>query len=262
MDNFQVIILALLQGITEFLPISSSAHLILPSAILGWPDQGLVFDVAVHLGTLLAVIYYFRATLIQMTCASVKGLITHQMNSGSAQLCKLIVATLPAVVVGFLVNRYLSDALRGTSVIAIATIVFGLLLWFADNKAGTKTTVTVKMALIIGLFQCLALIPGTSRSGITMTAALLLGLNRSVSAEFSFLLSIPLIMAASCLKGIELLQIGAAVDWNMLLIAIGVAFLSALTCIYFFLSWIQTIGFKPFVIYRLLLGGYLLWLIM
>ncbi|MCY4046223.1 MAG: undecaprenyl-diphosphate phosphatase [Cellvibrionales bacterium] len=260
MEPLNVLILAIIQGITEFLPISSSAHLILPSKLFGLTDQGLLFDVAVHFGTLLAVMLYFRQKIGAMIC-SVLGQAKGQPLDADGRLAwQIVLATMPAVIVGFIVNLYFEEALRQVWIIAVTTIVFGLLLWWADSNARSDKTITLKIALLIGLAQCLALIPGVSRSGITMTMALLLGVNRHTGAEFSFLLSIPLILAATLLKLIDCLNL-PSVDWSMLALGVAASAISAYLCIHWFLAFIEKIGFLPFVIYRLLLGALLLFLI-
>ncbi len=265
MTLFEIIILAIIQGITEFLPISSSAHLLLPSIILGWKEQGLAFDVAVHLGSLTAVIIYFRHDLISMTRAWFGQMFTGQASEASRLAWWLIWATLPAVFMGYFGKSLVELYARSGLVIAITTIGFGLLLWWAD-RAAKQTLVLSKLgwkkAVFIGLFQVLALIPGTSRSGITITAGLLLGLDREAAARFSFLLSIPVILGASILLFMELLGSPADVDWTMLSVGAALSFVSAYTCIYLFLSWINRIGMLPFVIYRLVLGFFLLLLLL
>lgn len=264
MDWLQVLVLSVIQGVTEFLPISSSAHLILPAQLLGWVDQGLAFDVAVHFGSLMAIVFYFRHDLRQLAQALFASKLGRDYDAGDARLAHLVIyATLPAVAVGLVVNGY-SDYLRSTLLIATTTIVFGILLAVADRKPGHAglPALTLGQALIIGVMQCLALIPGTSRSGITMTAGLLLGLSREASARFSFLLSVPLIAAASLLKSIELVLADEPVALAMLLAGVGLSAVSAYACIRLFLQLIERIGFMPFVIYRLLLGGTLLWFVL
>ncbi|NRB37514.1 MAG: undecaprenyl-diphosphate phosphatase [Pseudomonadales bacterium] len=256
MDIFEIIILALIQGVTEFLPISSSAHLILPSQVLGWQDQGLAFDVAVHVGSLVAVMAYFRKDIIQLLLAWCNHVGKQQKTAESDLAWCVILATIPAVVFGLLVDMFFEDDLRQLWVIATTTIVFGLLLAVADRRGGLNkgTEITFKIALIIGLFQAIALIPGTSRSGITMTAALFLGLNRETSARFSFLLSIPLILAAGLLKTLELIQSDVPVAWMDIFLGAAFSAVAAYACITLFLAWINRIGFMPFVVYRLILG--------
>ncbi|OPX56650.1 undecaprenyl-diphosphatase [Oceanospirillum multiglobuliferum] len=265
MDWFQVVVLALVQGLTEFLPISSSAHLILPSQVLGWPDQGLAFDVAVHVGTLLAVMLYFQRDLRLMITAWFASVFKGKHSSDSRLAWAVIIATIPAAVAGLVLNDFIEANLRSALVIAISTLIFGVLLWWADSSARKErdeSNINVRDAIVIGLSQALALIPGTSRSGITMTAALMLGLTRQAAARFSFLLSIPLILAAGLLKGLELYQVGSESQISHTLVGGAIAFLAALACIHFFLKLLDRIGMLPFVIYRLLLGAILLYLVL
>ncbi|WP_218312938.1 undecaprenyl-diphosphate phosphatase [Alteromonas antoniana] len=264
MTLFEIIILAIIQGITEFLPISSSGHLLLPAELLGWKSQGLAFDVAVHVGSLLAVMIYFRQEIGRMTVAWVSQGFTRNQSVDSKLAWWVIIATIPAVVIGFLMKDWIEMNARTALVIAATTILFGLLLWYADATAKRHRqldTLTWKQALIIGLAQVLALIPGTSRSGITMTAGLMLGLDRESTARFSFLLSIPVILGAGTLATLDLISAGDGVDWTALLYGAAFSFVSAYLCIYLFLSWISRIGMLPFVIYRLLLGAILLWFV-
>lgn len=261
MDWFEVTFLALLQGLTEFLPVSSSGHLILPAQLFGWADQGLAFDVAVHVGTLLAVMLYFHQDIREMTQAWFASVFKRHHNQQSLMAWGVIFATLPACFFGFLLNDFIEQRLRSTLVIAATTLIFGLLLWWADAKGRRnrdEDAFTLRDALWIGLAQALALIPGTSRSGITITAALMLGLTRQTAARFSFLLSIPLILAAGLFKGAELYQTGTEAQISHTLIGGLIAFGAALACIHLFLKLLDRVGMLPFVIYRLLLGAVLL----
>lgn len=261
MDWFQVTFLALVQGLTEFLPVSSSAHLILPAQIFGWADQGLAFDVAVHVGTLLAVMLYFYKDIRKMLLAWLASVFKRQHSQDSFMAWSVILATIPAGLAGILLNDFIEGNLRSSLVIAITTLVFGALLWWADVKGRRnrgEDDFTMKDAIFIGLAQALALVPGTSRSGITITAALMLGLTRQAAARFSFLLSIPLIMAAGLLKGAELYQTGTEAQISHTLIGGAIAFGAALACIHLFLRLLDRIGMLPFVIYRLFLGVILL----
>lgn len=258
-DFIRTTFLALIQGLTEFLPISSSAHLILPSALLGWDDQGLAFDVAVHLGTLSAVMIYFHREVARILRDCTLQLLTGRKTADSRLGWLLLLATLPVIVVGFLVKDYVDAYLRATVVIAAATVFFGLLLWWADRHSDGKRHLDAmdwKTACIIGLAQVLALVPGTSRSGITMTAALFCGLDRHSSSRFSFLLSIPVITGAGLLLVLDLLEAPAA-NWGQIGYGTLVAGITAFVCIHYFLQAINRLGFMPFVIYRLLLGGIL-----
>lgn len=256
-------VIALVQGITEFLPISSSGHLILLPALTGRADQGLLIDVAVHVGTLGAVLVYLWRDIGRM----LKGLwraVRGRSDPGLTLTLQLVVATLPLVGAGYALSRYGGDLLRSAEVVAWSTLGFGLLLWLAD-----RTGMTIKRiehmgygaALFIGLSQVLALIPGTSRSGITMTAARLLGYERAEAARFSMLLAIPAIIAAGSLTGFDLYEAG---DMQLTLdaaIAAGLAFIAALIAIVSMMSWLRRASFLPFVIYRILLGvGLLYWI--
>jgi len=257
MEIAHIVILAIVQGLTEFLPISSSAHLILVPLILQWPDQGLVFDVAVHLGSLLAVLIYFRREVIAMAIAWGKNLTGGASSNDSRLAWWLILGTIPAVIAGLIFKDIIEIELRSPWVIAIATIFFALLLWVADlykPKIRNESQLKWSDVLTIGCFQALALIPGTSRSGITMTAGLLLGLTRQAAARFSFLLSIPIIFASAGLQIYELLQTSQSIDWFALLLSVALSALSAGICIHLFLGLIEKIGMLPFVIYRMLLG--------
>ena len=261
---WQALILAVVQGLTEFLPISSSAHLILPTLLLGWPDQGLAFDVAVHLGTLLAVLGYFRRDLAQLVSAGWTGIKTRQMNPALGEIACLALASVPALLAGLLLGDR-ADALRTLPVLAATSIVFAVLLACADHRRAAPRAaarVSWRVALFIGVAQAFALIPGTSRSGVTITAALLAGLPRAAAARFSFLLSIPIIAGAAALKTGEWLAAGAAVSAALLALAIAAAALTAYACIAVFLAWVERVGMLPFVVYRLLLGTLLfaLWL--
>lgn len=262
METAHIIILALIQGITEFLPISSSGHLILPSGLLGWPEQGLAFDVAVHVGTLLAVVGYFRRDVINMTSAWCTSVSKQQHSDDSRIAWFVILATIPAGLAGLLFGDLIEAHLRTTLVIAITTIVFGLVLGWSDRSAIVKnkniTQLTFKIVCIIGIAQAIALIPGTSRSGITISAALLCGLQRDDAARFSFLMSIPIIVLSGGYKGLQLLDVGG-VNWTEMALGASVAAVSAYLCIHYFLKFINNIGMTVFVVYRLLLGGFLLY---
>lgn len=257
-----ILLLAILQGLTEFLPISSSGHLILVPALLGWTDQGLAFDVAVHLGTLLAVLVYLRAELLRMTLAWFRGFGTRSWDADGRLAWWVLIGTIPVGLAGLLFKDLIETHLRAPLLIAATTAGFGILLWAAD-RLGTRDrdehALTLHPVLLIGIAQALALIPGTSRSGITMTAALMLGLDRAAAARFSFLLSIPVIVLAGGLETLDLIATPGAVDWQVLAIATGAAALAAFTTIHLFMAWIGRTGMAPFAIYRVGLGVYLAW---
>lgn len=257
MDFIQLLILAAVQGLTEFLPISSSGHLILMPHLFGFADQGLALDVAVHLGSLLAVVTYFQRDIARLTLAWGQSIRQRQQTADSRLAWYIIIATIPVMLAGVLLKGLAENEFRAPWVIASATIGFGLLLAWADWR-GKRTrqidALNLKHALIIGCAQILALIPGTSRSGITMTAGLMLGMTREAAARFSFLLSIPAILAASLLVLADLAQTTEPVAWWDLLIGLVLSAITAYACIHFFLRFIEKIGMWPFVIYRLLLG--------
>lgn len=257
MSYFEAFILALIQGFTEFLPISSSAHLILPSAILGWEDQGLAFDVAVHVGTLAAVIIYFRNEVVTLLSAFLASIFKGERSKEAKLAWMIVIATIPACFFGLLMKDVIELYLRSAWVIASTTIIFGLLLWYVDkhsSHAKDEYQVDRKKAVFIGIAQAIAMIPGASRSGITITAALYLGFTREAAARFSFLMSIPIILLAGGYLGLKLVSSEAAVDLSMLLTGIITSFISAYLCIHIFLKLISRMGMTPFVIYRLILG--------
>lgn len=261
MDLIQVFLLAILQGLTEFLPISSSAHLILLPVITGWQDQGLAFDVAVHVGTLSAVMFYFRKELKVMGRDWGCSVIQRRKVGDSTLAWAVLFGTIPLGIAGLCFHGYIEVNVRSPAVIAWATIVFGLTLWWADARGKRNRDehgLNWKDILVIGCAQAIALIPGTSRSGITMTAALMMGLSREASARFSFLLSIPAILLAGGLKGLELIQSDLGVDWLAILLGILLSAVTAYLCIHYFLKLLERIGMLPFVVYRLILGVVLL----
>ena len=262
---WQSFLLAVVQGLTEFLPISSSAHLVLPSLVLGWKDQGLAFDVAVHVGTLSAVVFYYRQDLVRMAVSWTRSLTGAVATEESRLVWYLVLATLPALAVGLAGEEFIESELRSLSVIATTTLVFGILLGIADRQVGTVGTgrsLTLAMALMIGLAQALAPIPGVSRSGVTITAALLLGMDRQSAARFSFLLSIPVITGAGSLEVWELARTSSPVDWLTLGVGALVSGVTAYLTIAIFLRLLDRIGLMPFVYYRIVLALVLygLWL--
>lgn len=254
MEILHNIVLAIVQGLTEFLPISSSAHLIIIPELFGWEQHSLDFDIALHVGTLTAAIYYFKDKL------------KYLINPFHPLTIKLIIATIPVCIVGFLTKPYIELYLRGPIIIAITTIVFGLLLGYAQYKEQDKLhdfkEINFFYAFIIGLAQCLALIPGTSRSGITIAAALLIGVGRKTSAEFSFLLSMPVIFLGGALLSLDMLQNPALVDINLYSYLYGftISAIVAMLSMYTFINIVERVGMMPFVIYRLILGVFLLYI--
>ncbi len=258
MDIFQAIVLAIVQGISEFLPISSSAHLILVPKLFGWADQGLAFDVAVHVGTLVAVAAFLKKEIQQVVPAWFSGWRRFKWDA-SGQLGWLIVlATIPLGIFGLLFKDIVETDLRSALVIAASTLFFGLLLGWAD-RGGEKNqkkieSLSWKQTLIVGFAQALALIPGTSRSGITMTALLALGFSRVSAARFSFLMAMPAIALPGLLKGAELASSAVAIDWSILILGAGLSAIIAFACMHWFMRFVERVGMIPFVIYRILLA--------
>ena len=261
MDITQTITLALIQGLTEFLPVSSSAHLVILPKFLDWSDQGLAFDVVLHFATLCAIIFYYRSSLLSLTKDFYDSIATRKTQRESMLAWGIVLGTIPVGIVGLLFRESIELNLRSYQVVAFATIFFGLLLGFSDwlHRTFQKSREYIRGSdiLIVGCFQALALIPGTSRSGITITAALLIGLSRALSIKYAFLLSIPVIALATLLKTFDLVKDPSQVDWNLLFIGFVVALITSYFTIVFFIRLVEKIGFIPFVIYRILLGGLL-----
>lgn len=259
MDIIEAVVLALLQGLTEFLPISSSAHLILMPVLTNWEDQGLAFDVAVHVGTLTAVVAYYRKDLVAITGAWFSSLTGKPSTENSRLAWYVILGTIPVGLVGISLPSEVNEFFRSPLVIAAATIVFALLLWWSEKTAKERRTeIILKDALIVGLFQALALIPGTSRSGITITAGLITGLQREQAARFSFLLSIPTIALAGMLVTLDLINSSEPVQWEFMAIGALVSAVVAYLTIGWFLRLLDKVGVIPFVWYRLFLGFFLI----
>lgn len=252
-----VVLLAIVQGVTEFLPVSSSAHLLLPSQLFGLPDQGLLFDTSVHGGTLIGVIGYFRGDIREM----LRACLGYDSADSNQRLLAgyLLVASIPVLSVGFLFADHIATQFRTLPIIAGTTVFFALPLWWAARTQGTGTALTARVVLLTGLAQVLALVPGVSRSGITITAGLWLGLSAVSASRLAFLLAIPVITAAF---GYGLWQLVFLDEPRQLLQAAVAALLAALfsyLTIAFFLRVIARVGIVPFVIYRLALGMILLY---
>jgi undecaprenyl-diphosphatase len=263
MDWLQVVILSVLQGLTEFLPISSSAHLILVPTLTGWPDQGLAFDVALHIGSLTAVVIYFRRDLAGMARSWTRSLTTRQLDADARLAWAVLLGTIPVGLAGLATKDIVETHLRSPVMLAIGLIAFGLLLSWADwRHRGSRSEHQINWCdvAVIGCAQAVALFPGTSRSGITITAALLCGMSREGAARFSFLLSIPVIVLAGGLEIRGLLKTPEPVDWAAVWVGAILSGISAYLCIHYFLAFIKRIGMQPFVAYRLVLGVVLLWI--
>ena len=257
MSLLHILTLGLLQGITEFLPISSSAHLILAPLLGEWRDQGLAFDIAVHVGTLSAVVLYFRAQLTRMTIDWLRSVSARRQVGDSRLAWAVLLGTIPVGLAGLAFKSIIENELRAAAVIAIASIGFGLLLGWADisgKRERDEHSLSWRDIAIIGCAQALALVPGTSRSGITITAGLMLGLTRHAAARFSFLLSIPVIALSGLLALYDLHRSGIGLEWNELIGGALISGVSAYLCIHYFLRLLDRIGMWPFVVYRVLLG--------
>jgi undecaprenyl-diphosphatase len=262
----QAVVLGIVQGLTEFLPVSSSGHLILVPTLFGWTDQGLSYDTVLHLGTLLAVLWFFRQSLIQL----VKELFSKQpaqVEAARTLLIQLVVCSLPALVLGFILNDWIENVSRKPWLVVIDLAFWGLVLWRADyvskdRVAGAEESPTAlprilwSQALMIAIAQPIALLPGSSRSGITMTAGLFMGLSRSAAARFSFLLSIPVTAAAGGYGLLKWITQGAdtTTPSSMLVIGFIAALLSGVFAIRFLLSYVSHRRFTPFIVYRLVLA--------
>ena len=260
-EYVQALWLAVLQGLTEFLPISSSGHLVLLPHLSGWRDQGLGFDVAVHVGTLLAAVFYFRTEVRKILSDWVGSLVGRPATPHSQLAWAILIATAITGVAGVWFEDTLERALRAPLPVAFATLGFGIVLGLADwlgPKRRSIGEVRWKGAVVLGCAQALALIPGTSRSGITISAGLLLGLTREAAARFSFLMAMPVIALAGAWQVRGLVQSGAPVRWGVLIFATAVSALVALGCIHWFLGFLRRRSLLPFVIYRVLLGVILL----
>jgi undecaprenyl-diphosphatase len=257
-------LLGLVQGATEILPISSSAHLILVPRLLGWPESGLAFDAALHLGTLVALLIYFRRDVVTILSDTASSLRHCTLATPGERLPYLIViGSLPAVLAGFFFEKQIEGAFRSAPLlIALFLIIFALILAIADRygrKERDLASMTLPAVLIIGIAQALALAPGVSRSGVTITAALFIGFSRPAAARFSFLLSLPIVLGAGGLKSIELLRQGLAPgDLPVLITGILSAAVVGYASIAFLLRFVERHSILPFVWYRLILGTLLL----
>jgi undecaprenyl-diphosphatase len=262
MSLFHLLLVAIIQGITEFLPISSSGHLILLPILTGLDDQGQVIDVAVHIGTLGAVVLYFRKD-VRLALSGFRDLLRGDRDSPGARLALgLIIATIPVVLFGLVLSLTgYDDALRSITVIGWTMLIFGIVLYWADQRGQERLTTKhwgLRHALIMGLWQAVALIPGTSRSGITITAARTLGYNRSDAARISMLMSIPTIIASGVLLGSEVIFMANAQAARDGAIAAFFSFLAALGALSLMMRLLHSVSFTPYVIYRIILGIVLL----
>ena len=249
-----IIILSLIQGITEFLPISSSAHLIIIPEFFLNIDSSRGFDVSLHFGSLLAVIYYLKKDLIKIILDTI---FLKKDNEGFIILKNLIISTIPVIIVGFLVHINNFDIIRSLEVIGWTTLIFGILLGIADRNLKVIKffkNLNLKDALAIGIAQTLAIIPGTSRSGIVITVGLWMGFSRFDASKYSLLLSIPVIIAATTLESINLFIEKGFFFNNEMIMGIILSFCAALITIRLFMNWINKASLKIFVTYRVVLG--------
>ena len=264
MTTLQIVVLAVVQGLTEFLPISSSGHLVLVPYLVAWTDQGLAFDVAVHFGSLVAVCVFFREDILGLLRGSVRILGGDIDSPQSYMAIAIALGTIPAAAAGLLFASWIEANLRVPSIIVYTLAGYGILMALADRFARRDkgiAEVRIRDALIIGVAQALALVPGTSRSGVTITAGRLLGFERQDAARFSFLLSAPVILLATVYKGAELVLGDAAVAWGELALGVVVSAIVAYLSIEFFMRFVSRIGLAPFAIYRLALAGLILYVL-
>ena len=262
MPFYLLILVALVQGITEFLPVSSSGHLILISELSSAPDQGQAIDVAVHIGTLFAVVIFFWQD-VSMGLAGIPRMLTGRIDTAGSKLAFLLmIATIPAIAFGLALKLTgLSDAMRSMTVIGWTMLLFGLLLWWADQRGTIEKTDadwTAKDAIKMGLWQAVALIPGTSRSGICITAGRMLGYSRQDSAKLAMLMSIPTIVASGVLLGVEVLATADAQVARDGAVAAVMSFVAALFALSIMMRLLRSVSFTPYVIYRVALGIVLL----
>lgn len=256
----QILLLSLIQGVTEFLPISSSGHLVLIPTLCGWKDQGLMMDVAAHMGTLGSVLLYFHKDVITLFKGSF-SLLKGKLNKNTQLLLNLVIATIPVVLIGLFFDKVVGDSFRSVTVIAWMGIIFGIIMYIADkygNLVETVADTTAKRALYFGLAQCVALVNGVSRSGACLTIGRFMNYKRTDAARFAFLMSIPTLTAAGSLKGYQLVKSG---DFSMLKDAamiMGFSFVFGFCAIAFMMRWLRKSTLTPFVIYRILLGIFLL----
>lgn len=251
MDIWQVAILGIVQGASEFLPISSTAHLILTPYLFGWPDLGLAFDVALHLGTFLAVVVFF-------------GNQWREVLNNRKLLLLLTLGTIPGIFFGFLLESAASGILRSPILVAFNLVFWGLILWVVDltgKKAKDSNKLGKGGALLVGLCQALAIFPGVSRSGITMSGGLFLGLTREAAVRFSFLLSAPIILGSVVWEGRKILNGGLDGDLGLWSVGILTSFISGYLAIKFLLKFVQSHSFWPFVVYRLILAAVVVWVV-
>ncbi len=262
MTWIQIIVLAVVQGLTEFLPVSSSGHLILVPAFFGWADQGLSFDIAVHFGSLGAVCVFFRNDIAGLIRGAA-DILTGRSDTPQARMAWAIgIGTVPAAIAGLLLAGWIAANLRSPATVVITLAAYGVLMALVDRFAPREriiSSVRIKDAVVIGMAQALSLVPGTSRSGITITAGRLLGFGRQDAARFSFLLSAPVILLAAIYEVVKLITGDAQVAWDNLAVAALISGIVAYLSIDFFMRFVSALGLLPFALYRLLLASVILY---
>lgn len=264
MTWLQVVVLAIVQGLTEFLPISSSGHLVLVPAFFDWADQGLAFDVAVHFGSLIAVCLFFRGDIAALLKGGVQVASFKVETLESRMALAIGIGTVPAALAGLLLAGWIEDNLRSPAVIVFTLSGYAVLMALADRFGRRERDIThvrITDALVIGCAQALALVPGTSRSGVTITAARMLGFERQNAARFSFVLSAPVILLATVYKGVEMVTGDAPVPWLQLGVGVAVSAVVAYVSIDFFMRFVRRIGLLPFALYRLALAAVILYVL-
>jgi undecaprenyl-diphosphatase len=261
-STLQVVVLAIVQGLSEFLPISSSGHLVLVPGVFGWADQGMAFDIALHFGSLAAVLIYFRNDIVSLLQGTTQVL-SGKASSFEARLALAIgIGTIPAAIAGLLLAGWIGDNLRNPSVIVITLSGYAIMMILADRfgkKDRVLTSIGIKDAVMIGLAQALALVPGTSRSGVTITAAMALGYERTEAARFSFLLAVPVILLATAYELTIMMNSDISVAWGQFGLGALVSALVAYLSIEFFMRFVSRVGLLPFAIYRLILAAVILY---
>jgi undecaprenyl-diphosphatase len=265
MDSLQIVVLAIVQGITEFLPISSSGHLILVPYFTNWPDQGLEFDLAVHIGTLTAIVAYFRRTLFAMARDWVRSVVQRREVGESRLAWAVLFGTIPAGLVGLAFRHDIETTLRSPFVVACTTIGYAVLLFVADRlgkQQRDERSIGWVDVVVIGCAQALSLVPGTSRSGVTITAGLFRNFSREAAARFSFLLAVPVMTAAGLSQVAEYAGNTAPVDTRAMLLGLVLSAVTGFACIHYFLKWLTRYGVLPYVLYRLVLGAVLFFFVL
>jgi undecaprenyl-diphosphatase len=264
MDSLQIVVLAVIQGITEFLPISSSGHLILVPYFTSWPDQGLDFDLAVHIGTLTAIVAYFRRTLLTMARDWGRSVAQRREVGESRLAWAVLFGTIPAGLVGLFFRHDIETTLRSPLVVACTTIGYALLMFVADRfgkQQRDERSIGWLDVVVIGCAQALALVPGTSRSGVTITAGLFRSLTREAAARFSFLLAVPVMAAAGLAELAGYSDNATPIDTRAMVLGLVISAVTGFACIHYFLKWLTRFGMLPYVVYRLVLGAVLLTLL-